>query len=41
MGFGGMVSTSNTYKKDCTEVTIDVNDVLVWTMGIEPLVEDC
>ena len=39
MEFGGLISTSNTYDDQCTEVTIKVDDKVVWTMGIEPLLE--
>lgn len=36
MQFGGLVSTSNTYDK-YPEVTINTDISLIWTMGIEPL----
>lgn len=36
MQFGGLVSTSNTYDK-CPEVTVNADVSLIWTMGIEPL----
>lgn len=34
--FGGLVSSSNTYD-NCSEVTIDTDSPVIWTMGIEPL----
>ncbi|XP_029162446.1 thiamin pyrophosphokinase 1 [Nylanderia fulva] len=37
MEFGGLVSTSNTY--ETSEVTINTNTSVIWTMGIEPLIE--
>lgn len=33
MKFGGMVSTSNTYGKDTTEVTVKTDNTLLWIMG--------
>ncbi|XP_043282730.1 thiamin pyrophosphokinase 1 isoform X2 [Venturia canescens] len=39
MEFGGLVSTSNTYEDECTEVKIELHDLVVWTMGIEPLLD--
>ncbi|XP_012230818.2 thiamine pyrophosphokinase 1 isoform X2 [Linepithema humile] len=37
MHFGGLVSTSNTYNK--TEVTVNTDTSIIWTMGIELLRE--
>lgn len=34
--FGGLVSSSNTYD-NCSEVTINTDSPVIWTMGIEPL----
>lgn len=36
MQFGGLVSTSNTYDNLTSEVTINTDTMLIWTMGIEP-----
>nr|XP_012148081.1 PREDICTED: thiamin pyrophosphokinase 1 isoform X2 [Megachile rotundata] len=35
--FGGIISSSNTY--DCSEVTVNTDSPVIWTMGIEPLQE--
>nr|XP_034185523.1 uncharacterized protein LOC117606756 isoform X2 [Osmia lignaria] len=37
--FGGLISSSNTYD-DCSEVTINTDSSVVWTMGIEALDEE-
>lgn len=37
MQFGELVSTSNTYSN--SEVTVDTDTSIIWTMGIEPLGE--
>lgn len=37
MQFGGLVSTSNTYAN--SEVTVNTDTSVIWTMGIEPLTE--
>lgn len=37
--FGGLISSSNTYD-DCSEVTINTDSPVVWTMGIEALDEE-
>lgn len=34
--FGSLVSSSNTYD-NCSEVTINTDSPVIWTMGIEPL----
>ncbi|XP_019883859.1 thiamin pyrophosphokinase 1 [Camponotus floridanus] len=36
MQFGGLVSTSNTYDNLTSEVTINTDTMVIWTMGIEP-----
>lgn len=33
MEFGGMVSTSNTYRDDTSEVEIETDNSILWTMG--------
>jgi len=37
MQFGGLISTSNTYED--SEVTVNTDTPVIWTMGIEPLKE--
>ncbi|XP_076246255.1 thiamine pyrophosphokinase 1-like isoform X1 [Calliopsis andreniformis] len=36
--FGGLISSSNTYD-NCSEVTVNTDSPVIWTMGIEPLEE--
>lgn len=36
MEFGGMVSTSNTYRNDAEYVQVTTNNSLIWSMGIFP-----
>lgn len=34
MEFGGLISSCNTYEKDATEVTVENNSPILWTMDI-------
>lgn len=36
MKFGGLISTSNSYS-DQSEVSINTDDQILWTMGIEAI----
>ncbi|XP_076682552.1 thiamine pyrophosphokinase 1 isoform X1 [Andrena cerasifolii] len=38
MQFGGLISSSNTYD-NCSEVTVSTDSPVIWTMGIEPVIE--
>lgn len=39
MQFGGLISTSNTYDNLTSEVIINTDTMVIWTMGIEPLIK--